>query len=119
MCTFDEQVAEAQRLLRELDHSMAMYDSTHGSQTPSQSLANHSHNRSHLNGSNGTSAGEETSSMKQQQEAAALDTSGFPAASVESTRLANTSSVDSRSGVQERASSQGLVMAGEELDDLM
>ena len=29
--TFDAQVAEAQRLLRELDHSMAMYDSTHGS----------------------------------------------------------------------------------------
>ena len=30
MRTFDEQVAEAQRLLRELDHSMAVYDSTHG-----------------------------------------------------------------------------------------
>ena len=63
MSTFDEQVAKAQRLLEELDHSMALYDSTHGDHSSNLS---YSHSCSLADQSNdGSGSGQATPPREQ------------------------------------------------------
>jgi hypothetical protein len=152
MSTFDEQVAKAQRLLQELDHSMALYDSTHGdhssnlSHSLSFSLADQTDDRSQTNGNGGSASGQVTLSPEQAptiQAALGAETptqSDSPLAAqrneqdqeqdqepeaegAASAAAAKLSKSDPSAVNPDGASTQDggpkLVMAGEDLDDLM
>jgi hypothetical protein len=150
--TFDEQVAEAQRLLRELDHSMAVYDSTHGdgsttvvsdstfSHSLSLSIANQTDEQTgdgsnaHGGGGGGGSSPAITPATPPALPTA-LDTATAPESQPEAepeprdqllkqdkqseSEPEQDPTHSDRSGTDVQERSAALVMAGEDLDDLM
>lgn len=147
MRTFDEQVAEAQRLLRELDHSMAVYDSTHGDgsttvvsdSTFSLSLSiAHQTDEQTGDGSNAHGRGGSSPAITPATPPAlpnALDTPTAPESQPEAepeprdqllkqdkqseSEPEQDPTHSDRSGTDVQERSAALVMAGEDLDDLM
>eukprot|EP01043_Picozoa_sp_COSAG02_P052182 COSAG02_NODE_5585_length_4212_cov_3.607829_2_plen_136_part_00 len=135
MSTFDEQVAKAQRLLQELDHSMALYDSTHGGHSTDLShsgFSDRSDDRSHTSDNGGSCSGQPNPPPSQ----AAAENGAEKSTQSESPRAAQrgqqqqqqqqppppangAAAATSPGGASMQDGAPALVMAGEDLDDLM